>query len=66
MDTANKLRTAPLWGLRMRSRYMHDLKSMTLENAIQRHGGEARHVAHHFDELTPQEKQALIAFRNSL
>ena len=66
MDTANKLRTAPLWGLRMRSRYMHDLKSMTLKNAIQRHGGEARHVARRFDELTPQEKQALLAFLNSL
>jgi CxxC motif-containing protein (DUF1111 family) len=65
MDTANKLRTAPLWGLRMRSRYMHDLKSLTLENAIQRHGGEARHVEHRFDELTPKEKQALIAFLNS-
>jgi CxxC motif-containing protein (DUF1111 family) len=65
MDTANELRTAPLWGLRMRSRYMHDLKSLTLENAIQRHGGEARHVEHRFDELTPKEKQALIAFLNS-
>jgi CxxC motif-containing protein (DUF1111 family) len=65
MDTANKLRTAPLWGLRMRSRYMHDLKSLTVENAIQRHGGEARHVEHRFDELTPKEKQALIAFLNS-
>ena len=26
-DTANKLRTAPLWGLRMRPRYMHDLEA---------------------------------------
>lgn len=66
MDTADKLRTAPLWGLRMRSRYMHDLKSMTLQNAILRHGGEAQHAARRFDELTPREKQALIAFLNSL
>src|ERR1700746_63505 len=29
-DTANKLRTSPLWGLRTKSRYMHDLKSLTL------------------------------------
>jgi CxxC motif-containing protein (DUF1111 family) len=36
-----------------------------VENAIQRHGGEARHVEHRFDELTPKEKQALIAFLNS-
>jgi len=26
-DTANKLRTAPLWGLRMRPRFMHDHQS---------------------------------------
>src|SRR6202023_1328864 len=40
-DTANKLRTAPLWGLRMRPRFMHDLKSLTLQDAIERHEGEA-------------------------
>ena len=41
-DTANKMRNAPLWGLRTRSRYMHDLKSLRLEDAIARHNGEAR------------------------
>jgi CxxC motif-containing protein (DUF1111 family) len=65
-DTANKLRTAPLWGLRMRPRYMHDLKSLTLENAIVRHEGEAGQVKHRFSELTPLEKQQLFAFLNSL
>ena len=65
-DTANKLRTAPLWGLRMRPRYMHDLKSLTLENAIDRHEGEAEHVEQHFHELTPGEKLQLFAFLNSL
>src|SRR5271156_1378947 len=40
-DTANKLRTSPLWGLRMKSRYMHDLKSLTLEDAILRQIGRA-------------------------
>src|SRR6202047_1633527 len=47
-DTANKLRTAALWGLRVRPRYMHDLRSLTLEEAIERHGGEAAHVTKHF------------------
>jgi CxxC motif-containing protein (DUF1111 family) len=65
-DTANKLRTAALWGLRMRPRYMHDLKSLTLENAIERHKGEADHVAQHFRELSPKEKQELFDFLNSL
>ena len=33
-NTANKLRTAPLWGLRMRPRFMHDLQSLTLERML--------------------------------
>jgi CxxC motif-containing protein (DUF1111 family) len=40
-DTANELRTAALWGLRMRPRYMQDLRSLTPTEAIERHAGEA-------------------------
>jgi CxxC motif-containing protein (DUF1111 family) len=65
-DTRNKLRTAPLWGLRMRPRFMHDLKSLSLENAIERHQGEAEFVEHRFDRLTPAEKQQLLTFLKSL
>ena len=65
-DTANKLRTVPLWGLRMHPRHMHDLRSLTLENAIERHGGEAEHVRNRFRELSPTDKQALFTFLNSL
>jgi len=65
-DTANKLRTAPLWGLRTKTRFMHDLKSLSLENAIHRHEGEAREASHRFRELSPEERAALIAFLNSL
>ena len=65
-DTANKLRTVPLWGLRMHPRHMHDLKSLTLESAIERHGGEAEHVRNRFRELSPAEKQALLTFLDSL
>ena len=65
-DTANKLRTVPLWGLRMHPRHMHDLLSLTLENAIERHGGEAEHVRNRFRELSPNDKQALFRFLNSL
>ncbi len=65
-DTANKLRTVPLWGLRMHPRHMHDLSSLTLEDAIERHGGEAAHVRDRFRELRRAEKQALFTFLNSL
>jgi CxxC motif-containing protein (DUF1111 family) len=65
-DTANKLRTAALWGLRMRPRFMHDLKSLTLENAIERHKGEAEEVTERFFDLTETQKQQLITLLNSL
>jgi CxxC motif-containing protein (DUF1111 family) len=65
-ETANKLRTAPLWGLRTKARFMHDLKSLSLENAIERHRGEAHEAERRFDELNPEERAALITFLNSL
>jgi CxxC motif-containing protein (DUF1111 family) len=65
-DTADKLRTAALWGLRTRPRYMHDLGSLTLQDAITRHLGEARHVSRRFRDLSPVEKQQLFTFLNSL
>jgi CxxC motif-containing protein (DUF1111 family) len=65
-DTANKLRTVPLWGLRMHPRHMHDLRSLTLVDAIERHRGEADEVRGHFEGLSPAERQQLITFLNSL
>jgi CxxC motif-containing protein (DUF1111 family) len=65
-DTANKLRTAPLWGLRMRPRYMHDFGSLTLEDAILRHRGEADQASDRFLILSPAQKQQLFTFLNSL
>jgi CxxC motif-containing protein (DUF1111 family) len=65
-DTANKLRTAPLWGLRTKPRFMHDLQSLSLEDAISRHDVEAREPAKRFKELSPEERQALITFLKTL
>ena len=38
----NEFRTAPLWGLSRRDRFMHDANSNNIEDAILRHGGEAK------------------------
>ena len=65
-DTANKLRTAPLWGLRIKSRFMHDNASMTLGDAIQRHAGEAGGVIARYNALTSVQQQQLITFLQSL
>lgn len=65
-DTANKLRTVPLWGLRMHPRHMHDLQSLTLTDAIERHRREAEGERDRFNELSESEKQDLLTFLNSL
>ena len=65
-DTANKLRTAPLWGVREKARFMHDLRSLSLEDAIVRHEGEAREPARRFRQLSPEDREALITFLRTL
>lgn len=65
-NTANKMRTAPLWGVRLRPRLMHDAASLTLRDAIVRHRGEASDVTDRFQRLKPSEQQALIEFLKSL
>lgn len=65
-DTANRMRTAPLWGLRTKSRFMHDLKSLSLDQAIARHRGEASEPAERFADLSASDKQDLLNFLNSL
>src|SRR5689334_9817814 len=65
-NTANKLRTPPLWGLRTKSRLMHDLLSATRQDAILRHGGEASGVINNYRSLSLQQKNQLITFLNSL
>jgi len=64
--TRNKVRTAPLWGVRLRPRLMHDGASFTLRDAIVRHRGEASGVANRFAHLTPSDQEAIIAFLKSL
>jgi CxxC motif-containing protein (DUF1111 family) len=62
----NKIRTAPLWGLRLRSRLMHDGASVQLDEAILRHQGEAEAVTKRFSKLKTADKNALLAFLQSL
>jgi CxxC motif-containing protein (DUF1111 family) len=64
--TANKLRTPPLWGVRTRTRFMHDGQSLTFEEAILRHGGEAEHVTARFRRLDERQQRNLIEFLKSL
>src|SRR5262249_5728600 len=64
--TANRLRTPPLWGVRLRTRLMHDGANATFFDAIRRHAGEARGEARRVNRLPDREQNALIAFLRSL
>lgn len=65
-STRNKVRTAPLWGVRTRNRLMHDGASLTFAEAIERHRGEATFITNRYLALTAAEKRNLIAFLKSL
>ena len=65
-SSRNKIRTAPLWGVRLRPRLMHDGASLTLRDAILRHHGEASHVSQQFEKLKREDQEAIIEFLKSL
>ena len=60
------MRTAPLWGVRLRSRLMHDGEATTLRDAILRHAGEAEEVTRRFGKLKLKDQEALLQFLRSL
>jgi len=62
----NKIRTAPLWGVRLRPRLMHDGESLTFRDAILRHRGEAAHVTQQFEKLKKEDQEAILEFLKSL
>ena len=64
--TRNKVRTAPLWGVRLRSRLMHDGSTVTFRDAIVRHRGEALEVRERFERLSPGDQERLFEFLRSL
>ena len=65
-STRNKLRTPPLWGMRSRDRLMHDGETLTRNEAILRHFGEANPVINNYINLSTTQKNQLITFLNSL
>ena len=66
METRNKIRTVPLWGLRTRTLFMHDGLSLTVNDAILRHAGEAKTIIKKYRRLPDTQKQQLLTFLKSL
>ncbi len=65
-STRNKMRTAALWGMRARGRFMHDQLSFSVEDAIQRHGNQAAEARSRFNALRSSDKRRVLLFLSSL
>jgi CxxC motif-containing protein (DUF1111 family) len=61
-----ELRTAPLWGLRDTAPYFHSGEADTIEQAVGLHDGEAAAVRDAFLALSGGDRDALLAFLESL
>lgn len=61
-----EMRTAPLWGLRLQSRYLHDGRASDLDSAIFGHAGQGAASAGAYGRLGPLQRSRLKAFLNSL
>ncbi|RYZ02647.1 MAG: thiol oxidoreductase [Myxococcales bacterium] len=68
----NEWRTPPLWGVGLfqdvndHTRYLHDGRARSLEEAVLWHGGEAAETTRAFKALAAEERNALLRFLASL
>jgi CxxC motif-containing protein (DUF1111 family) len=60
------MRTAPLWGLRVRPTWLHDGRANTVDQAIRAHAGEAQGARDRYNQLSAAERQQLLDFLNTL
>ena len=61
-----EIRTAPLWGLRFVTTYLHDGRVRTMEGAIGAHDGQGRASRDRFNALSATDRARLLAFLRSL
>lgn len=64
--TGRQMRTAPLWGIHIRTTFLHDGRATTIPAAIAAHDGQGRFARDRFLALSVGERAALLAFVKSL
>ena len=64
--TGRLMRTAPLWGLRVRPVFLHDGRATTVTAAILAHDGQGQRARERFVDLSRDKRQTLLAYLNSL
>jgi CxxC motif-containing protein (DUF1111 family) len=63
---AREMRTAPLWGVRIMTTFLHDGRATNLTDAILAHDGQGRDARNQFATLTNTDRAKVLAFLNSL
>jgi CxxC motif-containing protein (DUF1111 family) len=58
--TTRLMRTAPLWGLHLRTHFMHDGSQTSITGAIQAHGGQAAAARNAFNALGTSDRNAML------
>lgn len=61
-----EMRTAPLWGLRALTTFLHDGRALTIEAAILAHDGQGAVARDRFRALRPDDRRALLRFLRAL
>jgi len=64
--TGREMRTAPLWGLRLFTTFLHDGRAHTIEDAILAHDGQGRPARDRFAALPAAKKGKLVTFLRTL
>ena len=64
--SGREMRTAPLWGVRVLTTFLHDGRATTLQDAILAHDGQGKTASNNFSKLSTTRKNQIIAFLNSL
>jgi CxxC motif-containing protein (DUF1111 family) len=61
-----EMRTAPLWGLRVLTTFLHDGRASTPEQAILAHDGQGRYARDRYRRLSREGRERLLAFLRTL
>ncbi len=61
-----EMKTAPLWGLRVRTRFLHDGRAASVDEAIRAHDGEAAGVRDRYGALGVEDRRKLLEFLKTI
>jgi CxxC motif-containing protein (DUF1111 family) len=64
--TTHQMRTAPLWGARFNTQFLHDGRAKTVRDAILAHDGQGLSARNSFAGLSSGDQTLLINFVNSI